>query len=78
MKAWRTAKEKYPQAGTLIATAREQLDELHTFLSRNPVVPMPDSAGVAVAPTPEFFRWASASMWTPGPFESSRRARCIT
>ena len=31
---------------------------------------MPDSAGVAVAPTPEFFRWSSASMWTPGPFES--------
>jgi uncharacterized protein (DUF885 family) len=69
MKAWRTAKEKHPPAGTLIATAREQLDELHTFLSRNPVVPMPDSAGVAVAPTPEFFRWAAASMWTPGPFE---------
>ena len=23
-----------------------------------------------VAPTPEFFRWASASMWTPGPFET--------
>ena len=54
----------------MIATAREQLDELHTFLSRNPVVSMPDSAGVAVAPTPEFFRWSSASMWTPGPFES--------
>jgi uncharacterized protein (DUF885 family) len=70
MKAWRNAKEKYPEAGTLIATAREQLNELHTFLSRNPVVAMPDSAGVAVAPTPEFFRWSSASMWTPGPFES--------
>lgn len=70
MKAWRAAKEKHPQAGTLIAAAREQLDQLHTFLSRNPVVPMPDSAGVAVAPTPEFFRWAAASMWTPGPFES--------
>ncbi|MGH9220805.1 MAG: DUF885 domain-containing protein, partial [Vicinamibacterales bacterium] len=70
MKAWRTAKEKYPEAGTLISTARDQLNELHTFLSRNPVVPMPDSAGVAVAPTPEFFRWSSASMWTPGPFES--------
>ena len=70
MKAWRTAKEKYPEAGTLIGTARDQLNELHTFLSRNPVVPMPDSAGVAVAPTPEFFRWSSASMWTPGPFES--------
>ena len=70
MKAWRAAKEKYPEAGTLIGTARDQLTELHTFLSRNPVVPMPVSAGVAVAPTPEFFRWSSASMWTPGPFES--------
>jgi uncharacterized protein (DUF885 family) len=70
MKAWRNAKEKYPKAGTLIATARDQLNELHTFLSRNPVVAMPDGAGVLVAPTPEFFRWSSASMWTPGPFES--------
>jgi len=70
MKAWRAAKDAYPQAGTLIAAARGQLDELHTFLSRNPVVPMPDGAGVAVAPTPEFFRWSSASMWTPGPFEA--------
>jgi uncharacterized protein (DUF885 family) len=70
MKAWRNAKEKYPKAGTLIATARDQLNELHTFLSRNPVVAMPDGAGVLVAPTPEFFRWSAASMWTPGPFES--------
>ena len=23
-----------------------------------------------VAPTPEFYRWSFASMWTPGPFES--------
>jgi uncharacterized protein (DUF885 family) len=67
--AWRNAKQKHPAAGTLIAAARAQLDELHTFLSRNPVVPMPDNAGVTVAPTPEFFRWSAASMWTPGPFE---------
>ena len=70
LRAWQKAKEKYPEAGTLIATARGQLDELHTFLSRNPIVPMPDTAGLAVAPTPEFFRWSAASMWTPGPFES--------
>ena len=70
LKAWQNAKQKHPEPGTLIATARGQLDELHTFLSRNPVVPMPESAGVAVAPTPDFFRWSSASMWTPGPFES--------
>ena len=69
MNAWRNAKQKHPAAGTLIAAARAQLDELHTFLSRNPVVPMPENAGVTVAPTPEFFRWSAASMWTPGPFE---------
>jgi uncharacterized protein (DUF885 family) len=68
--AWRAAKHQtHPEPGSLIATARGQLDELHTFLSRNPVVEIPDSAGVTVAPTPEFFRWSSASMWTPGPFE---------
>ena len=25
---------------------------------------------ITVAPTPEFYRWSFASMWTPGPFES--------
>lgn len=70
MTAWQKAKETHPQPGKLIATAREQLAELHTFLSRNPVVSMPDGGDVAVAPTPDFFRWSSASMWTPGPFES--------
>ena len=29
-----------------------------------------DDATVEVAPTPDFFRWSAASMWTPGPFES--------
>jgi uncharacterized protein (DUF885 family) len=70
IEAWRKAKQKHPEPGTLIKTAREQLDELHTFLSRNSVVSMPESNGVQVAPTPEFFRWSAASMWTPGPFES--------
>lgn len=70
IEAWRKAKQQHPQPGMLISTAREQLDELHTFLSRNSIVSMPDSVGVQVAPTPEFFRWSSASMWTPGPFES--------
>jgi len=68
--AWRKAKHTHPEPGKLIATAREQLDELHTFLSRNSIMSMPEGGTVAVAPTPEFFRWSSASMWTPGPFES--------
>ena len=70
IEAWRKAKQKHPDAGSLLATARGQLDELHTFLSRTPVMSMPESGSITVAPTPEFFRWASASMWAPGPFES--------
>ena len=35
IEAWRKAKLAHPEPGTLIATARGQLDELHTFLSRN-------------------------------------------
>jgi uncharacterized protein (DUF885 family) len=78
IEAWRKAKLTHPEPGKLIATAREQLDELHTFLSRNSIMAMPEApspavgagGGIAVAPTPEFFRWSSASMWTPGPFES--------
>lgn len=67
--AWKRAKSAHPVPGTLIATAREQLAELHTFLSRNPVVAIPEGDEVAVGATPEFLRWSSASMWTPGPFE---------
>jgi len=70
IEAWRKTKQKHPEAGSLIATARGQLDELHTFLARNSVMSLPDSGTITVAPTPEFFRWSSASMWTPGPFES--------
>jgi len=70
IEAWRKAKLKHPEPGQLIITAREQLTELKTFLERNQLMSLPDQGEVAVAPTPEFFRWSSASMWTPGPFES--------
>ncbi|MFN2447449.1 MAG: DUF885 domain-containing protein [Vicinamibacterales bacterium] len=71
VESWRRAKgETHPAPGQLLATAREQLAELATFLQRNPVLSMPETAGIDVAPTPEFFRWSSASMWTPGPFET--------
>jgi len=33
-------------------------------------VTLPAGEPVTVAPTPDFFRWAFASMWTPGPFEA--------
>ena len=71
IESWRRAKqESHPEPGQLLATARAQLGELQTFLERNAVVSIPDDTAVEVAPTPDFFRWSFASMWTPGPFET--------
>lgn len=70
VQAWRKAKRQHPEPGQLIATARAQLDQLHTFLSGHQVMSMPETGSISVAPTPEFLRWSSASMWTPGPFET--------
>jgi uncharacterized protein (DUF885 family) len=68
--AWRAAKEDHPDPGTLVAAAQEQVKELEEFLRRQSIVSLPDAEPVVVAPSPEFYRWAFASMWTPGPFES--------
>jgi uncharacterized protein (DUF885 family) len=68
--AWARAKSEHPAAGQVVATAQEQLDELKTFIQRQDLVTLPDKADVRVAPTPRFYRWTFASMWTPGPFET--------
>jgi uncharacterized protein (DUF885 family) len=70
VEAWRKAKDDHPQPGTLVAVAASQIKELEEFLRRQSIVTLPDSEPVAVAPSPEFYRWTTASMWTPGPFES--------
>ena len=70
IQAWRQAKEKHPEPGTLVAAAQGQVQELLEFLQRQSIVTLPQSEPVVVAPSPEFYRWAFASMWTPGPFES--------
>jgi len=70
IEAWRAAKVSHPAAGTLVDVAKEQLEELLTFLRRQSIVTLPESEPVVVAPSPEFYRWAFASMWTPGPFET--------
>ena len=67
---WRKAKQQHPAPGQLVAVAQEQLKELSQFLQRQAVVSLPESEPVVVAPSPEFYRWAFASMWTPGPFEA--------
>jgi uncharacterized protein (DUF885 family) len=68
--AWAKAKGKHPEPGNLIRAAQEQLAELQTFLEKQKLLTLPSSEPVVVAPTPDFFRWSSASMWTPGPFET--------
>ena len=68
--AWAKTKENHPAPGALVKVGREQLAELKTFIERQHLVTVPDGEPVVVAPTPEFYRWSFASMWTPGPFES--------
>jgi len=68
--AWRTAKEQHPAPGEAVKAAQSQVKELEEFLRRQAIVTLPDAEPVVVAPTPEFYRWTFASMWTPGPFET--------
>ena len=63
-------KERHAPADGIVNAAREQLTRLATFISRRDLVTLPPGDAVMVAPTPDFFRWSFASMWTPGPFEA--------
>jgi uncharacterized protein (DUF885 family) len=68
--AWQKAKDAHPAPGTLIATVRDQVTELRTFLERSGVVAVPNGDQLYVAASPEFLRWSTASIWMPGPFET--------
>ena len=68
--AWSRTKADHPAPGELVGVGRQQLDELKTYLERQSIVTLPPSEPVTVAPTPDFYRWSFASMWTPGPFET--------
>jgi uncharacterized protein (DUF885 family) len=70
MAAWAKTKHDHPAPGQLVSVGRQHLDELKTFLERQSIITVPASEPVMVAPTPDFYRWSFASMWTPGPFES--------
>ena len=67
--AWRAAKNQHPAPGGVVKAAQAQVKELEEFLRRQSIVTVPPAEPVVVAPTPEFYRWTFASMWTPGPFE---------
>jgi uncharacterized protein (DUF885 family) len=70
LEAWAKTRSQHPAPGQLVTVGREQLDELIAFLERQSVVTIPRGEEITVAPTPDFYRWSFASMWTPGPFES--------
>ncbi len=70
LETWARTKAGHPAPGELVAIGRDQLDELKTYLERQSLITLPPGEPITVAPTPEFYRWSFASMWTPGPFES--------
>ena len=70
LKIWREAKANHPAAGELVKVAQGQIEELQTFLQRQSIVSLPGGEPIVVAPSPDFYRWAFASMWSAGPFES--------
>ena len=70
LETWARMKAGHPAPGELVANGRDQLNELKTYLERQALITLPPGEPITVAPTPEFYRWSFASMWTPGPFES--------
>lgn len=70
LEAWAKVKAEHPRPGQIVGIARDQVDVIKTFLERQSLISMPAGEPVVVAPTPDFYRWSFASMWTPGPFEA--------
>ena len=69
LKVWNDVKTKHPSAGELLGVVNGQLEDLCALIRRKRLMTVPDHDPIRVAPTPEFYRWTSASMWTPGAFE---------
>ena len=70
VEVWRKVKDRSAHADGVVQTARAQIQQLAKFLERRDLVSLPPGEPVVVAPTPDFFRWTFASMWTSGPFEA--------
>jgi uncharacterized protein (DUF885 family) len=70
LEAWSRTKAEHPGPGELIPAGRQHVDQLATFIQRHGLISLPSAEPITVAPTPNFYRWSFASMWTPGPFES--------
>src|SRR6202011_1997969 len=69
LETWARTKAEHPAPGELAKVGQQQLEERATFLERQSIISLPHGEAITVAPTPDFYRWSFASMWTPGPFE---------
>jgi len=70
LSVWADVQRDHPAAGTLVQEAQKQLDSLVKFIEEKHIVTIPPSNPPVVTATPDFMRWSSASMWTPGPSEA--------
>jgi uncharacterized protein (DUF885 family) len=66
---WAAVQKEHPKAGTLVEEASKQLDTLGKFIRDKQVVTIPQAEPPVVATSPDFMRYSTASMWTPGAFE---------
>lgn len=69
VETWASIKGRHAAPGALVGRVREQCAALYTFLRDADVLPMPNADSLVIAPTPPFYRWTFASLWTPGPLE---------
>jgi uncharacterized protein (DUF885 family) len=75
---WADIQRDHPKAGTLVQEAARQLDELVKFINEKQIVTLPPAEKPVVMATPDFMRWSTASMWTPGALERGpSRARYL-
>jgi uncharacterized protein (DUF885 family) len=70
LQVWAEVQKEHPKAGTLVTEAQRQLDTLVRFIREKGIVTLPSDEEVKVGATPDFLRWSSATMWTPGAFET--------
>ena len=60
----------HPDAGSLIPTARNMLEEIRSFLIEREIVTVPSEIRCQTTETPSFMRWAFVAMDMPGPLET--------
>jgi uncharacterized protein DUF885 len=59
----------HPTAESLIPETQKMLEDIRSFIITHDVVTVPSEDRPTVMETPRFYRWASAAMNPPGPFE---------